>query len=198
MPEVIKKLSAADAYKHYLKNFELKYKIADKFSTDHLLAAANLSKTTSIDAAIERYTRNQNITTSSWMLLDTRTLLNKAKGAKKGTQIHNGAQQMSMQISVTRRTVTIAPFSKKELQGHKLDEYKNVKIKEETHYLYCSSREKDVKINVMGPWNPLTGDVSLYHYDEGQFDPTHTLLPSYREWFYDNESKTYLRPVAKK
>src|ERR1700716_510058 len=107
MPSVIKKVKADVAYELYVDHFPLKYKVSSKFRDDHTLDAPNLSKQTSIEAAIDRYKRNQNVKKSSWLLLDDKTLINKAKSANKGTDVHQGKQQITMQLVVTRRTVTI-------------------------------------------------------------------------------------------
>jgi hypothetical protein len=99
-----------------------------------------------------------------------------------------------MQLVVTRRTVTIERLEKKDLARVK---YEEVKIGNDTHYLNCVSDEKSVKINVMGGWSPLTGDVELYHYDENSFKDSHNISAKYLDWTYDEKEKKYIAPAAK-
>jgi hypothetical protein len=190
----IKKISANLAYAQFTKLYPLAYTVADKFKTDHTLAAPNLSKKTSIEAAVARYKKNTKITTSSWMLLDASTLVNKAAGAPKRATVYNGAQQMTLQLTVKRRTVRIEKLEPKELQRY---EHTDVKVGTETHHLNCSSDEKDVKINVVGGWSPLAGDVEMYHYEEAALPGAHVLLDKYLEWNVDDATEAPVSPTAK-
>ncbi len=190
-----KKIKAADAFDLYVDHHPLKYSVDNKFMDDHVIGE-NLSKRTSIEAAVERYTRNQRILTSSWLMMDKNKLASKAKSSsKRAAHVHNGAQQMVVQLSVTRRTVSIQVLDKKELSRYK---YEEVKVGGETRYLNCTSEEKDIKLNVVGPWDPLTGEVELYHYEEGAFDATHDFAAKYLEWTYDPKTKEYIAPTAKR
>jgi hypothetical protein len=129
------------------------------------------------------------------MLMDESTVLNKVRPANKVAQIYRGEQQLSMQISVTRRTVDIDEVSEQDSKRYKCV---IAKIGGKTRYLNCTSEEKDVKITVKGEWNPLTGDVEVYHYEEGPLGGSHQMVDKYLEWVYDPSSKTYIRPTAKK
>ncbi len=188
------KISAPMAFGLLVKANPLKFKVTSKFKTDHLLKSANLSKKNSIAEAVERFERNQAITKSSWMLMDESTVLNKVKAASHVAQTYRGKQQLAMQISVTRRTVDIDILTEKQSKQYECIE---TTIRGKKFYLNCSSQEKDVKINVMGEWNPLTGEVEVYHYDEGAFSTAHVMLDAYLEWIYDPETKTYIRTTAK-
>ena len=50
-----KTLSAADAQRLYIARFRPSYPVSAKFSDDHVVAAPNLSKSTSIDAAVWKW-----------------------------------------------------------------------------------------------------------------------------------------------
>ncbi len=183
-----KKLTADVAYDLWVSLHPLRYKVDEKFVKDHTLASPNLSKQTSINAAIERYTRNRAITTSSWLLLSADTLVNKAASAPKRASVHAGNQQMIVEVSVTRRTVRIERLTlQKDIQR-----YENVKVMvgDEPHYLNCSSEEKVIKLRVVGPWNPVTGEVTLYHYAEAQGAlPAHAMLDKYLVWYVNAENQ---------
>lgn len=176
-------LKPDDAYKAWLGYKKLSHTVSAKFSSDHVITT-NLSKKSSITAALERYKKNQRILKSSWVMLDAKTLKNKASGAKRKASVHSGKQQMTTQIKVTRRTVTLQKLEKKELQRYT---YEEVVVKGETHYLNCSSEEKDVKLKVMGTWKPLTGAVDLYHYEEGDMPSKHEFVKSYLVWYVDDK-----------
>ena len=188
-----KTLAAAAAYALWIKENPLTYEVTGKFEDDHIITS-NLSKQTSIEAAIDRYKRNQNITTSSWIMLDKDKLVAKAQGAQKRASVHQSAQQLTMAIKVNRRTVTISLLDKKERQRY---EHQEVQIGTETHYLNCGSDEKEIILLIVGPWNPVTGEVGLYHYQEGALPGGHVMLPQYLKWNYDDTDKL-IGPVAKK
>ncbi len=183
-------------YKLYVDHYPLTYEVTDKLSEDHQLAAANISKQTSINAAIERYTRNQNILLSSWFLLSEDNLINKAKSADKKARVYNGNQQLTAKIKVTRRTVTLSVIDRKAALNSK-KELKQVLIEGEKHYLDCTSEEKTLDIQIVGPWNPLTGDFKLYHYQEGALPLAHDMLARYNVWIRDKTTKEYIRPLTK-
>lgn len=105
--EETKKLTAAAAQALFIKHNPPKYTVTAKFDDDHITAAPNLSKKTSIESALERYKKNQAILKSSWLLIDKDTIKNKATGGRKIASLHQGAQQMTVEIKVKRRTVTI-------------------------------------------------------------------------------------------
>ena len=195
MAQVEKTVDADTAYDLYVKSFPLELSVDSKFSGDHLLAAPNMSKKTSIAAAIERYVKNQSITTSSWMLLDNSTVLNKAKSAAKRARIYRGEQQLAVNIKVVRRTVEIEKLTFKEAQRIENTE---VTVKGEKQYLNCSSKEATVAINVVGGWDPLEGTFGLYHYEEGALPNGNQMVAKYLKWIYDEDSKEYIKPVAKK
>lgn len=193
MPETVKTLSDQKAFDLHVKNKKLKFSVSAKFDEDHIIKAS-LSSKNSKEAAIERYKRNQKIKKSSWIMLDKATLLNKAKGASVCPCIHSGKQQLATTISVTRRTVVIDELTFKEAQTYKCEE---VEIGKEKKYLNCTSEEATVKLHIKGGWNPLTGDVDLYHYEEGTAPTTPKLLEKYRKWVHDDGGKP-IRPDAKK
>jgi hypothetical protein len=174
-----KKLDAATSRARYIKDNPLKYTVTAKFDDDHITAAPNLSKSTSIKSALGRYQKNQRILKSSWMLISKDTLQNKAAGARKQAAVYNGAQQMVLEIKVTRRTVDLEVLTKKELSKYK---YETVKVGNEEHYLTCNSTEAEVKLSVKGNWNPLTGEVQLYHYEESPFPGAPAMLDKYLVW----------------
>ena len=193
MPEVEKRLTADVARALYISNYPLKMTVATKFSGDHLLQAPNLSKRTSIDAAIKRYQANQTITRSSWMLMDHSTILNKAAIGEKRALEHAQKQQLAVRINVVRRTVEIERLEYKQRQT-----YENVLVTVggETHYLNCVSREQNVDIKVVGDWHPLTGDFELYHYEEKALMPD-VMIERYLRWVQDKTTRQYIRPVAR-
>lgn len=191
-PEKTKKLTAAEAFVAYKEHHPLTFSVTAKFDDDHITAATNLSKEKSIASAIERYKKQPNILRSSWILVDHNTLQNKAAGATKVPCVHQGAQQMAIAIKVKRRTVTIDAFTKRELQGDNLSKY--TKVGE--HYLSCKSEEKDVTLAVKGPYDPMTGAVELYHYEEGAL-PAAAMVDKYLVWVVDDKDEL-IRPQAKK
>lgn len=103
-------------------------------------------------------------------------------------------QQLAAEIKVTRRTVTMSELTQKELQRY---EYEEVKIGTETRYVNCSSAEKEITIKIMGEWKPLTGEFSLYHYDEKAIDRKHDMDKKYLKWIVDSDTGKLIRPVAK-
>ncbi len=193
MPEVEKRLTADVARALYISNYPLKMSMATKFTGDHLLQAPNLSKKTSIDAAIRRYQADQTVRLSSWMLMDHSTILNKAATGEKRALEHAQKQQLAVQINVVRRTVEIDRLEHKERQT-----YENVPVTVggEIHYLNCVSREQKVDIKVVGNWKPLTGDFELYHYEEKALMPD-VMIERYLRWVQDDTTRQYIRPVAK-
>ncbi len=193
MPEVEKRLTADVARALYVSNYPLKMTVATKFTGDHLLQAPNLSKKTSIDAAIRRYQADQTVRLSSWMLMDHSTILNKAATGVKRALEHAQKQQLAVRINVVRRTVEIDRLEHKERQT-----YENVPVTVggEIHYLNCVSREQKVDIKVVGNWKPLTGDFELYHYEEKALMPD-VMIERYLRWVQDDTTRQYIRPVAK-
>lgn len=83
LPPVEKTLTNAEAYAGFIDLSPLKISVSAKFAGDHVLAAPNLSKKTSIAAAIDRFQRTKRIVPSSWILIDDSTLKAKAKSATK-------------------------------------------------------------------------------------------------------------------
>jgi hypothetical protein len=83
---------------------------------------------------------------------------------------------MTVEIKVMRRTVTIQPLKKSELNRYK---YEEVTVGSETHYLNCVSEEKEIKLCVKGEWHPLTGEVDLYHYEESAFPASPAMIEKY-------------------
>jgi transcription elongation GreA/GreB family factor len=193
MPE-LRKFKHTDARKLFLEHHPPKFKVDSKFAGDHQLESTNLSKKQSISAAIERYKKNQRITTSSWMVITPADVIGKAKNSDKIALIYSGKQQIAVTISVLQRTVEISRLTSKEAQTYKCEQ---VKIGKDVHYLNCTSEEKNVKISVVGPWNPLTGEISLYHYDAGRSTQADTMLDKYLEWHCDDKGKP-IRPAAKR
>jgi hypothetical protein len=189
-------LSAAGAQAAFIKLHPLTYKVTDKFFDDHITAAPNLSKATSIASAVKRYEKQPNVVVSSWILLDKDTLENKAKDATKVACLHNGAQQMAIAIKVKRRTVTISAFTRNAIQGDNPESYTEVTIPSgEKRYLDCKSEEKELFLSVKGPWKPLTGEVELYHYDERPISVA-SMVPKYLNWVVDPADRRPIRPVA--
>lgn len=190
-----KTLDADDAQERWLDLKPPKYSVSSKFSGDHVLAAANLSKKTSIAAALERYQRNPKITKSSWLLLDDSTILNKARNAKQRASIYANSQQMSIELkNITRRTVTIQELTPKERQRYAHDE---IEIKGETRYVNSSSDEDTVSLCCKGEWNPLTGAIEIYHYEESKLPSKSAMLEKFLEWEVDEDEEP-IAPVAKK
>lgn len=75
--------------------------------------------------------------------------------------------------------ILIEKLTKKETAQY---EHETVKIGNEDHYLNCSSAEADVALCIKGRWNPLTGDVELYHYEESAFPGNAAMLDKYLSW----------------
>jgi hypothetical protein len=189
-----KKLSPADAFTAWTKLNKLTYTVTGKFEDDHIMAV-NLSKKNSIAAALVRYKKNQAILRSSWLALDKTTVLNKATAStSKRASVHQAAQQLTVGIKVNRRTVTIEPLTKQESSQY---EHVVVEINGAKHYLNCSSAEQEIVLLIIGPWDPLTGKVQLYHYQEGAMPGSHTLLDKFLEWNVDDENNP-ISPTAKK
>jgi hypothetical protein len=189
-----KKLTAAKAYDLWIKEHPLTYAVTGKFNDAHIIT--NLTKKKSIEAAIKRYKEDQNIKLSSWIGHDKDKLVAKAQGAhNKRASVHQGAQQLTVAIKVKRRTVKISPLTKKELQRY---EHEDVEIGSEMHHLNCSSDEQEIILLIVGPWNPLTGEVGLYHYKEGTIPADHQMLDKFLEWNVDETTKKPVSPVATK
>jgi hypothetical protein len=193
-PDKTKKLTARDAQAAFIKLYPYKYTVTARFDDKHITAAPNLSKQTSIESAVQRYKEDRTLR-SSWILLDKDTLKNMATGATKVACVYNGAQQIAMAINVKRRTVTIESNTRKDIQGANPKDYIRVTIAGEERYLKCKSEEKEVTLSVRGPWRPLTGEVELYHYDEGRM-PNAEMLDRYCEWVVDEGGRP-IRPTAK-
>ena len=142
---------------------------------------------------MKRYEENQNIRASSWIEISKDTLKNKAKASTtRRAIVHAGEQQMAVQISVERKTITMEVLEFKELQRY---EYHTVVINGEKHYINCSSAaSENINLTIVGPWNPLTGAVELYHYQE-TFPATAAMLPKFLEWRVDGGNNP-LSPTA--
>jgi len=191
----IKNLAPAEAQKWFLIRFKPTYSVSAKFTDDHVVAAPNLSKSTSIAAAVARYQKQPNILVSSWILVDANTLKNKAASAPKVACVYQGAQQMALAIKVERRTVTITARTRKQMQGDNPDRYLKVTLGDGDRFLDCKSDMDYVTLCVKGSWNPLKGLIDIYHYEEGSL-PSIALLPKYLQWVCD-ASGNVLGPVAK-
>ncbi len=194
----IKKLSCADAQKAFILFKSLSYEVTAKFDDDHITAAPSLSKSDSFKSAVERYKKQPNVLLSSWILLDKSTLQNKAANATKVAYVHNGVQQMAVAVKVKRRTVTISAFTRKEIQGSNPKDFEEVTtVAGEKRYLRLKSDKiEDITLCVTGPWNPFTGVVQMYHYDEGPL-PACAMLDKYLRWRIDHNGVPR-SPEAKK
>jgi hypothetical protein len=197
-----KKLTAAVAQGLFIEHFPLKFSIAAKFDEDHMMVG-NLSSQTSITQAVDRYTRAKKqhknpALMSSWLAITTDTVKNKAASAARRAMLHKGSQQMAIQIKVKRRTVTLDELTPKE----KLQAKKPIEVKisdREIYYLTARSDEKDVDLLVIGEWQPLTGNVSMYHYQEGRVDSvTVAMEDKYLMWHWNAATSTPTAPVATK
>ena len=190
----VKTLTAAAAQAAFIQLHPLKYSVAARFDDNHVTAAPNLSKQTSIASAVERFKAQPNILVSSWILVDGPTLKNKAAGATKVACTHAGHQQMALAIKVMRRTVTISAFTRKEIQGSNPKDYIQATIAAGERFLSCKSEEKQVTLCVKGPWNPITGDVQIFHYEEGAM-PAAAMVDKYLKWYVDASGRA-IRPQA--
>jgi len=189
------------AFNEFIKYAKLTYSVSDKFIDDHTMTVMTSSKNAS-ERAVQRYVANQRILTSTWMMLDKATILNKAKGcnlANARSLTYREAQQIAIPIKAIVRTITVEKLAKNDIPRYKNSSVE-VTIGSEVHTLRCTSKDgvEDAEIHIVGPWNPLTGEVVLYHFEMG-LPPqnNHTMLEKYMKW-YRNEDKTLLRPVAKK
>jgi streptogramin lyase len=59
--------------------------------------------------------------------------------------------------------------------------------------LNCRSEEKEITLSVKGQWNPVTGEVELYHYDEGEM-PHAAMVDKYLWWVVDEAARP-IRPA---
>ena len=178
-----KVLTAAVAQPLFLKDHPLIPEVTAKFFDDHMITT-NLSKSQAIASAVERYKKNRN-TKSSWIEISKETLINKAKGSTRrvaGTFGAPAKQQLTVQIKVDRKTITISVLDKKEKHQY---EHEIVEIDGEDHYLNCSSAATaNVDLRIVGDWDPLTGKLGLYHYEEGaiQQNAAAAMLQKYLLW----------------
>jgi len=194
MAETTKTLSDRASFDQLVKDNKLSFKVTAKFEGDHIVST-NLSKKNSIEAAIQRYKRNQRIIKSSWIMIDKSTVKNKAKAStKKVAAVYRSNQQMTTTIKVTRRTVEIVELTKKERQRY---QYEEVTIGREVKYLNCSSDEELVDLKLVGKWDPFTGECDIYHYEEGKAPTEHKLLPKFKKWVCGEDGKP-IRLEAKK
>lgn len=193
--EVTEKLDADDAQKLYIENYGLDISVDSKLAKDHFCTAPNLSSSTSIKDAVDRYSRNQKILKSSFFVANETTVKNKAGGGKKIAMVHQGSQQMAVAVKVTRRTVEIEVLKDKK-EASRYRDVHQVEVKGEIHYLTCSSAEKDVTLKLIGPWDPIKGTFSLYHYEEGTLPTKAEMVAKYLPWVMDDGKP--IRPVAKK
>lgn len=193
--DVTKKLDDEDAQKLYIENYGLDISVDAKLAKDHFCTAPNLSSSTSIKDAVDRYSRNQKILKSSFFVANETTLLNKARSAKKVAMVYQGNQQMATAVKVTRRTVEIQVLKDKK-EASRYRDVHEVEVKGTTHYLTCSSTEKDVQLRIIGPWDPIKGTFSLYHYEEGTLPSKAEMLAKYLPWVMVDDKP--IRPVAKK
>lgn len=194
MAETTKTLSDKASFDKLVKDNKLSFRVTAKFEGDHIIGT-NLSKKNSIEAAIQRYKRNQRIIKSSWIMIDKSTVKNKAKAStKKVAAVYRGNQQLTTTIKVTRRTVEIVELTKKERQRY---QYEEVTIGREVKYLNCSSEEEIVDLKVVGKWDPFTGECDIYHYEEGKAPTDHKLLPKFKKWVCGEDGKP-IRLEAKK
>lgn len=195
-----KKLTDEAAQKLFIEHFPLSFSIDPKFDTDHMMVG-NLSSKSSIEQAVERYTRARKANKkpammSSWIVISPDTVKNKASGAPKRAMVYKNAQQMAIQIKVKRRTVELDELNERERRQVRNPIEVEINPREKV-YLSAGSKEADVDLLVIGEWAPLTGKVSMYHYQEGRLASVKLeMLDRYLMWHYNPDAKTVTTPVA--
>jgi hypothetical protein len=193
----VKKLSCVEAQKAFIRFKSLSYEVTAKFDDDHITAPPVLSKSACFASAVERFKKQPNVLESSWILVDKSTLKNKVVNATKVACVYGGAQQMALAIKVQRRKVLISAHTRKEIQGHNPEHYKEVSVGGDKRYLELKSLKiEDITLCVTGPWNPFTGVVLLFHYAECAM-PACAMLEKYLRWHVDKDGRTR-HPEARK
>jgi hypothetical protein len=191
----VRKLTPEEAQAQYFNRIKRTYAVSAKFAADHLLKSPVLSTSEALSQAMDRYRRDQT-EVSSWMIITASTLIEKAKNGKAVACIYQNAQQLALAVKAERRTITLTARTRKEIQGSNPDAFPRVTLADGDRYITYKSRSDNITLCVRGPWDPLTGAVTIHHYGEGSL-PKVDLLAKYLEWEVDG-SGNILGPVAKK
>jgi hypothetical protein len=195
--EEVKKLDSAAAKDWYFDNCKLDCSVDAKFYGDHMLDEKNFGAKQAKEAAFGRFKKNKT-TTCSWIWIDKQTLFNKVRGSNKNRAgIHSGNQQLAVELKVQRRTVWIEELDKKDVAKGKFKDPENLGDDRHPLWVICQSRlEENIKISVVGPWNPLKGDFTIHHYEEKGMSGQPQVIDKYR--FFIIRDKEIIRPEATK
>jgi hypothetical protein len=187
-----KTLDGAEACALYLTNYPIKFTVADKFFTDHMIPAVD--KNTVTAAAIERYKKNTNTKTTSWIELSKATVLNKATSGQKIAHVYSGAQQLGVYIKARQWTARITEITKK--QDQKKNGVIQIKIQKDFVYLEIEfTKDENFQLFVMGNWVPTSGQAEIYHY-EAHPPQKSNMVAKYLKWRHNESTKKYISPVA--
>lgn len=214
-PPKTRLFSCLEAIQPWLRHYPLQTPVlSDKFSSDHLLE--RLSSSQAADHAIERFCRRR-IAISTWMDVERRQIVDKALGTIANCKtsiftdgpattlvehlrplVHRQQQQLAVRIQCNVRTVTVTNLTVHEsrLPANR-KKHHEVKLDGQTFYLRCKSEESREKFWIIGPWNPLTGEFTLYHFQQYLPLPTLDMLLKYRKWIVDADG-TPMAPTATK
>ena len=192
------KLAPAAAFTFYTDANPLSFSVNPKFVSDHMDLLGSNKGLTGGEAkklALDRFSKKGS-TTSSWLDLSTAEVIKKVSTTtKRAACTHQGKQQIALLIKVDSVTVTVSELTAKEIKSGRFQSAA-VKRGSETVQVTTEVVERPVEIKVIGPWNPLTGDVDVYHYEKDTTAGTHDFLPKYLDFVMDGNRA--VRPVATK
>jgi hypothetical protein len=203
--EETKKVAPNIAYDYYVGAAPLKFTVTNKFETDHLAEGENvdsrgLSQREAIEAALERYKR-KGTPVSSWLNLTPSTVVNKVKSAqRKAASVFKSKQQIMILISVDSITAKIDKLSSDDVAKKRYKDMVEASAPGDngSGYVLPSVESRQITVKVIGPWNPLTGEVDVYHYEKDEaWNGGHEFLPKYLQFIVD-ERGAPIRPAAKK
>jgi hypothetical protein len=188
-------ISEAEAFDYYMRENGLKFSVASKFFDDHIIKQ-NLSKKQAEEEALSRYKKNKSITTSSWLELAEKTVIDKASQARsKRACTHQNGQQIAIEIKARERVVKLEILENVS-ESHK-DFKKSIDIGDKKRAKIKSEENENKQITVIGKWDPYTGEAEVYHYEAKGLPSKHVFLDKYLIFHVDGNGRL-MGPAEKK
>ena len=196
----IKMLTPEQAFQEYKKLGKIRFSVSEKFMKDHVIDPINnkqpLSKSGAIAGAIKRYEEKETLT-SSWLVITKHELIrlvDTALDQHKRAKIQKGKQQLTTEITVTRRRINITASSAKSKDVLQAKDIIIVGSKREQKALSIeNTTDETIKVRVVGDWSPGECSAEIYHYEEKDMLPmNHEFLDFYLR--FNHNGKTPTRP----
>ena len=195
---------SAEVRKECLGRHPLQVTVSDKFITDHIFTG---QKNEALSLAKRRFEkefvqgtenngaritiRNDRIPTYTWTHVTESELAGKIRANKDDVVAHvfNGKQQLQTRVVLSMRDVHVGPVKRSETQNLKHDLLAEYLLTNGTtiHMAFnVQGGTREGRVWLVGPWEPLTGALEIYHY--------HGLKPPHQEAMldtYDEECAVY-------